>query len=182
MHERINSHYWTSQESIDARDARKARGRRRARGTHDSDDDSESASEDEADLDGESDGAEEEAAWGDAEDSVLLTKWDSVKDLESRFDLLAFEGALLANDRTAEQVKKRARFLGLLSGGGIASRLRRTRRGAQQDADAALIVPDGAIAAEIRREQQLQQMASIRQAAKGLISAASGGKKQGERT
>jgi hypothetical protein len=95
--------------------------------------------------------------------------------------LLAFEGALLANDRTAEQVKKRARFLGLLSGGGIASRLRRTRRGAQQDADAALIVADGAIAAEIAREQQLQQMAGIRQAAKGLIAAASRGKKQGER-
>ena len=78
-------------------------------------------------------------------------------------------------------MKKRARFLGLLSGGGIASRLRRTRRGAQQDADAALIVPDGAIAAEIAREQQLQQMAGIRQAAKGLIAAASRGKKQGER-
>ena len=178
VHEQINSHYWTSRESIDARDAKKRKqGRRGRRGGEDSDEDS-VASEDEADLDVESDG-DGEAPWDASEDRVLIAKWESVEALESRFDLLAFEPALLAKDRTAEGVKKRVRFLGLLGNGGIAGRLRRSRRGGGGGGDAAATLANSSIATEIRREEQLQQMASIRQAAKGLITHARGGRKQG---
>eukprot|EP00939_MAST-03C_sp_MAST-3C-sp1_P001922 g1922.t1 len=53
--------------------------------------------------------------WTPEEDAILREQWDDVKDMESRYQILALEDALSSKQRTVEQVTARVVELGLVA-------------------------------------------------------------------